>query len=73
MNYNPKTLFDSKRGRQCVRIKAAYGTHKALRAQGRVPGAEAREAHKRYARERRAMKELLKNGSVGNTLKEGTY
>jgi hypothetical protein len=57
-----------------LQIKAVRGAHKSIRAQGRVPGAEARAARSAYAKARREAKELVERaGRTGNTVVDGTY
>jgi hypothetical protein len=57
-----------------LQIKAVRGAHKSIRAQGRVPGAEARAARSAYAKVRREAKALIEEkGRSGTTMPEGSY
>jgi hypothetical protein len=68
------SIKTSEHARRLLKIKACRGTHKSLRSQGRIPGAEARAARSAYAKARREAKELVeRSGRTGNTVVDGTY
>ena len=72
--HKPNVSIDSARARTLFKIKAVRGLHRWLRAQGRVPGAEARAARSAYAKARREAKELIEEkGRSGATMPDGTY
>ena len=61
-------------GLSLFNARGAKALHAKLRAQGRVPGAEARAARSAYAKARREAKELIEEkGRSGTTMPEGTY